>query len=218
MTHWICSVFALAASGGAVTSAVLAFTAAAQIFNPRFDGVTPSAVARPVDAMDVRNAIRFTVTNDVPVRARSGGHSYAGYSTLSDGLVLDLRNLNSITVDKQGRVLVGYADGCVDACITAGPNSFTALATIARQVNGKRLFAQYDVSGPPAAPYVTGKALASPPSNVLSWQTPEDHGSAITGYNVYRRTGTGAYSRLASVPASALSYSDTAITSGQAYA
>lgn len=37
----------------------------------------------------------------VPVRARSGGHSYAGYSTLSDGVVLDLRQLNSITVDKQ---------------------------------------------------------------------------------------------------------------------
>src|SRR5947209_2227470 len=64
------------------------FTAATQVFNPRFDGVTPSAVARPVDAIDVRNAIRFTVTNNIPVRARSGGHSYAGYSTLANGVVL----------------------------------------------------------------------------------------------------------------------------------
>jgi FAD/FMN-containing dehydrogenase len=78
------------------------FTAAHQVFNPRFDAVIPSAVARPVDATDVRNAIRFTATKGIPVRARSGGHSYAGYSTLSDGVVLDLRKLNSITVDKSG--------------------------------------------------------------------------------------------------------------------
>src|SRR5438067_508128 len=61
------------------------FTVATQVYNPRFDGAIPSAVARPVDAIDVRNAIRFTVTSNIPVRARSGGHSYAGYSTLSDG-------------------------------------------------------------------------------------------------------------------------------------
>jgi FAD/FMN-containing dehydrogenase len=79
------------------------FSAAAELFNPRFDGVLPSAVARPVDAVDVRNAIRFTVARGVPVRARSGGHSYAGYSTLDHGVVLDLRSLSAITVDRSAR-------------------------------------------------------------------------------------------------------------------
>ena len=54
-----------------------------------------------------------------------------------------------ITVDNGGRVQVGYADGCIDACAAAGPNSFSALATIARQVNGPRLFAGYDVAAAP---------------------------------------------------------------------
>ncbi len=79
------------------------YAAAAQLYNPRFDSVLPNAVARPVDAVDVQSAVRFTIQHDVPVRARSGGHSYAGYSTLSDGVVLDLRELGSITVDRHSR-------------------------------------------------------------------------------------------------------------------
>jgi FAD/FMN-containing dehydrogenase len=91
------------------------FVAAAHVYNPRFDNVLPTAVARPVDSLDVRNAIRFTVAHNVPVRARSGGHSYAGYSTLSNGVVLDLRELNSITVDKAaGTATVGAGVQLID--------------------------------------------------------------------------------------------------------
>ena len=50
------------------------------------------------------------------------------------------------TVDRQGRVLVGYADGCIGLCITAPPNSFTAIGAIARQATGKGLFATFDGS------------------------------------------------------------------------
>ena len=53
------------------------FEGAAHVFNPRFDHVLPTAVARPVDGQDVRDAIRYTVAHSTPVRARSGGHSYA---------------------------------------------------------------------------------------------------------------------------------------------
>jgi FAD/FMN-containing dehydrogenase len=77
------------------------FRTAAHLFNPRFDDVLPTALAIPVDARDLRDAIRFTVPRGIHVRARSGGHSYAGYSTLSDGVVLDLRKLNSISIDKR---------------------------------------------------------------------------------------------------------------------
>jgi FAD binding domain/Berberine and berberine like len=77
------------------------FRSAAHLFNPRFDEILPTAVARPLDANDVRNAIRFTAPRDIRVRARSGGHSYAGYSTVSDGVVLDLRRLKSISVDRR---------------------------------------------------------------------------------------------------------------------
>jgi hypothetical protein len=91
------------------------FTQAAHVYDPRFDDVLPTAVARPIDSLDVRDAIRFTVSHDVQVRARSGGHSYAGYSTLSDGVVLDLRKLNHISVDKSaGTATVGAGSQLID--------------------------------------------------------------------------------------------------------
>ena len=71
------------------------FAPAAHVYNTRFDGVLPSLVARPVDGGDVRTAVKWAVAHGVPVRARSGGHSYAGYSTLSGGMVLDLPNLGA---------------------------------------------------------------------------------------------------------------------------
>jgi FAD/FMN-containing dehydrogenase len=84
------------------------FAEAAQVFNPRFDHLLPDAVARPVDGTDVRDAVRFCTEHHVPVRARSGGHSYAGYSTASRGTVLDLRRLDQITVDQEsGTATVG---------------------------------------------------------------------------------------------------------------
>jgi hypothetical protein len=58
-------------------------------------------VARPIDTADVRAAIRWAVGHDVPMRARSGAHSYAGYSTLKNGLVIDLRNLSAISVNRR---------------------------------------------------------------------------------------------------------------------
>jgi len=48
------------------------------------------------------------------------------------------------TVDKQGRVEVGYADGCTGSCVTSGVNNFDAYATIARQYAGLTLFAASD--------------------------------------------------------------------------
>ena len=64
----------------------------------------------------------------------------------------NLLDFNDITVDKTGRVLVGYADGCTGTCTTdpsqnasTGPASAQdALATIGRQVGGRGLFAAVD--------------------------------------------------------------------------
>jgi hypothetical protein len=57
----------------------------------------------------------------------------------------NLLDFNDITVDKFGRVLVGYADGCTGACVRdASKNTFDALATIARQTGGRGLFSAYD--------------------------------------------------------------------------
>jgi hypothetical protein len=73
------------------------------VYNKIYDFVQPQAVARPISAQDVQNAVRWCVAKGVPMRARSGGHSYAGYSTVSNGVMLDLRKLNAIRVNKRGR-------------------------------------------------------------------------------------------------------------------
>ena len=79
------------------------FLTAAHVYNERFDAVLPSFVARPLDAPDVVTAVKWGVSRGVPLRARSGGHSYAGYSTLSGGVVLDLRNMRGISVNVNKR-------------------------------------------------------------------------------------------------------------------
>ena len=79
------------------------YTAAARVYNLRFEDVHPRAVARPVGAADVQSAVRVMAHRGVRVRARSGGHSYAGYSTLSDGVVIDLSELDSIVVDRRSQ-------------------------------------------------------------------------------------------------------------------
>ncbi len=65
----------------------------------------------------------------------------------------NLLDFDDITVDKRGRVLVGYADGCISAaCIaknnapkpTKADNDKASKATIARQASGKGLFSAYD--------------------------------------------------------------------------
>jgi hypothetical protein len=54
------------------------------------------------------------------------------------------------TADKVGRVLVGYADGCVGTCVQSPPNTRSSIATIARQTSGRRLFLDGDSVPPPS--------------------------------------------------------------------
>lgn len=56
----------------------------------------------------------------------------------------NLLDFMDVVVDVEGRVLVGFADGCVGSCVSGGPNSGTAIGVIARQSGGKGLFAAYD--------------------------------------------------------------------------
>lgn len=91
------------------------FVRVAHIYNELFDRELPHAVARPVSEADVRAAVQWAVGRGEGLRARSGGHSYAGYSTLSDGVVLDLRNLNRISVDRRaGTATIGAGAQLID--------------------------------------------------------------------------------------------------------
>jgi hypothetical protein len=60
------------------------------------------------------------------------------------GTTRNLLDFLGITIDGEGRVLVGYADGCVGTCVNGGANTFASEARIARQSGGKRLYAAFD--------------------------------------------------------------------------
>lgn len=112
-------------------------------------------------------------------------------------------------IDKQGRQLVGYADGCIGECVQGGGNSGTAVATIARQSGGKTLFAANDPTGPkvPGTPLTTAK-LTTGTTVKLTWSAPDDGGSPITAYKVFRGPENGAETLLATVAGNTLSYTD----------
>lgn len=119
------------------------------------------------------------------------------------GTCRNLLDFMDIQMDKEGRIVVAGEDGCIGACVAGGPNSFTAKAFITRQSGGKRLIAAFDPVEPAlaGAPQVQAQVDAAKTKVELTWQTPDDGGSPITGYNVYRRAGAaGTFSLIATVP------------------
>ncbi len=63
----------------------------------------PALIARCLDADDVRHAIGFARSEGLEVAVRAGGHSIPGFSSVEDGLMIDLSPLKSIAVDPAAR-------------------------------------------------------------------------------------------------------------------
>jgi hypothetical protein len=80
------------------------YDAARVVYNERYDGVHPLAVVRPQGVADVQAVVRWAQRRGAAVIPRSGGHSYAGYSTGS-GVVLDLSSLAGIGLAGQTAIL-----------------------------------------------------------------------------------------------------------------
>ena len=68
------------------------------VFNGSIDR-RPALIARAESAFDVQAALRFARDEGIPFTTRAGGHSLAGFSTIDDGLVIDVRRLKRIEVD-----------------------------------------------------------------------------------------------------------------------
>src|SRR5205807_8049215 len=107
--------------------------------------------------------------------ARTAGNGTRGDRLQRDGICRrgfqgcavprNLLDFFDATIDKQGRVLVGYEDGCMGSCVQAGPNSNNEKGVIARQSAGRRMSAAYDPtpSGTPTpTPTPTATAMPTP--------------------------------------------------------
>lgn len=106
---------ARATQGALITPGSAAYAQARQVVNARYSGARPLAVLRARSVSDVRQAVMWCARNGVRIAARSGGHSYAGYSTVPGGLVVDLSALNGLRLSADRRtVQVGAGSRLID--------------------------------------------------------------------------------------------------------
>jgi hypothetical protein len=127
--------------------------------------------------------VTVNATPGAPVQREAGIWNQGGSSPLRN-----LLDFTGIAIDDKGRVIYGYADGCVGDCESRLPNSFSAKATIARQSGGKGLLAQYDPTEPAAPQRPCLKGRRDDMGTFLSWRVPDNGGSPITAYKIYRGT------------------------------
>lgn len=83
------------------------YTARRKIYNEIID-TNPAAFAVIKSVEEVATIVKFAGRTGLSIAVRCGGHDLFGRSLVEEGLVLDIRSLNSITVNKQsGTAVVG---------------------------------------------------------------------------------------------------------------
>lgn len=80
----------------------------------------PAVIVFAQETSDVVNALAWARQNGVPVRARSGRHSLEGWSAVDDGIVIDVSELKSASIDTDAHT----------AIVGAGLNQMEAVATL----------------------------------------------------------------------------------------
>lgn len=150
--------------------------------------------------------------------------------TLCPGGPPNTRNLldfNEIGVDSVGRIVTVYADGChtvgannaLHPCMTQpdndpmlttrNQNQGIARLTIIRQRGGMRLFSEFDPGGPAAPPLPPMASAAQNKKGVeLKWATPDDGGSPLTAYRIYRGGAGSAEQMVGEVQSEVYTFSD----------
>jgi len=99
-------------SGPLVRPGEAAYTVSKRLFDPRFDSLHPAGIAYCRNPHDVVTCLAFVRKFGVPVAARCGGHSYAGWSSTS-GLIVDVTRMSGVNVSG-GAATVGAGTRLVD--------------------------------------------------------------------------------------------------------
>ncbi|MGW4447134.1 FAD-binding oxidoreductase [Streptomyces sp. NPDC004682] len=89
------------------------WTPASRLYNTRFDGLRPAAVAYPAHTGDIRTVLAYARARKIKVAIRNGGHSYGGYSSGDGRLILDVSALNKVSASG-GQAVVGAGAKLID--------------------------------------------------------------------------------------------------------
>jgi FAD/FMN-containing dehydrogenase len=80
-----------------------------------YGALVPKSVVFCQKPSDVQNAVRWARENGVPVRARSGRHSYEAFSLAAGALIIDVSEMDEISVDAGARTArIGAGVYCLD--------------------------------------------------------------------------------------------------------
>lgn len=71
----------------------------------------PAYVLRPTSVGDVRAGVGFAAGTGLPLSVRGGGHSFAGFGTNDDGVVIDLGRLAKVEIVEKERHVVRIGGG-----------------------------------------------------------------------------------------------------------
>jgi hypothetical protein len=204
-----------AAVGGSAGRAAVAFFGTDAVGNANagtFNGVWHLYIAHTFDG-----GLTWTTSDATPNDAVQRGCIWTGGGA---NICRNLLDFFDVTIDKEGRVQVGYDDGCVGACTQATAaatgNSYAALASIARQSSGRRLLAAFDPPSPltatavPGMPAVNARRVGTVVH--LSWSEGDTGNSPILNYTILRGTTSGGETTLTTVAANQHSYDDNTAT------
>jgi len=115
---------ATALRGSVVVPSDASYGTAKLLFDTRFDALDPAAIAFCQSASDVQRCVDFARRHGVQLTARSGGHSYAGYSSCP-GLIIDVTGMSDVTVSSNSSssnssAVIGAGARLVDIYSTLG--------------------------------------------------------------------------------------------------
>jgi BNR/Asp-box repeat. len=202
---------ATAGDAGRAAVAFLGSTTAGDANSSTFNGIWHLYVSHTFDG-----GLTWTTTDTTPNMPIQRGNIWTGGGANIGRNLLDFID---VAIDKQGRVQVGYANGCAGGnCAQSSPtatgNAYTATATIARQSSGKRMLAASDAVSqsktPPGMPFVTQRRVGSVVH--LAWSEADPGASAVRTYQILRGTSSGGETLLATVNAPQTKYDDLTAT------
>src|SRR6266404_3184089 len=213
---------AIAGDAGRAAVAFYGTITPGDALQPDFKGIWHLYIANTFDG-----GLTWTTTDATPNAPMQRGCIWAKGGA---NICRNLLDFFDMTIDKVGRVQVGYVNGCeggpcVQAPITAGEspagqgNGYTGAATIARQSSGRRLLGDNNLipaTSKPGTPLLTHRRVG----NVvhLQWSEADTGGLMVNNYKILRGTASGAETILNTVAGGQTggTYDDTLATNDTA--
>jgi FAD/FMN-containing dehydrogenase len=117
------SALARSIRGRIVRAADLDYDAARAVWNGMIDR-HPALIVQASDPTDVAPTIAYARAAGLPLAIRGGGHNVAGNGTVEGGVVVDLGDLNAVSVDPEARLVrVGAGARLADVDRATEPHS-----------------------------------------------------------------------------------------------